>query len=97
MRKNCRRFGKITKIMMSNYSNTFLQNKLRDIAENPPRYFIGSYQDKQSYAYCLTIEFKKETTVILSKHFDISDLANGKEEVISLQKIFNATIIEETI
>lgn len=82
---------------MSNYSNIFLQKKLSNIAENPPRYYIGSFQDKHSYAYCLTIEFKKETSVVLSKHFDISDLAIGKEEVSQLKKIFNAFVIEETI
>jgi hypothetical protein len=59
-------------------------------------YNIGIYEDSDCYSYCLAQNFEGTTNILLSKiAFCKSDITQLKEDVLVLQRIFEATIFEE--
>ena len=59
-------------------------------------YNIGTYENEECYSYCLAQNYAGTITILLSKiAFSENDKAQLKEDVATLQRIFDAETFQE--
>lgn len=74
--------------------------KIEQIIKNHNRkdngYNIGIYENKECYSYCLAQNYGNKITILLSKMaFSEKEKSQLKEDVATLERIFNAKIFYE--